>query len=84
MQFPCNPLIEDYAEIFYMTDKGDIPYIQCKMSLKGPKSMRKIDGPSLILIDFYVPALTSRHVDPTKSKSKLRYHRRSVVQSVLE
>jgi hypothetical protein len=25
MQSPCNPLIEDYTEIFYMTDEGDIP-----------------------------------------------------------
>jgi hypothetical protein len=40
-----------------MIDKGDIPSIQCKMSLGGPKSMRKVDGLSLIFIDFYVPAL---------------------------
>jgi hypothetical protein len=26
----CNPFIEDYTEIFYMIDKGDIPSIQCK------------------------------------------------------
>jgi hypothetical protein len=42
-----------------MTDKGDIPFIQCKMSHWGPKSKRKVDGLSLILIDFYVPELTS-------------------------
>jgi hypothetical protein len=41
-----------------MIDKGDIPSIQCKMSLRGLKSMRKVDGLSLISIDFYVPALT--------------------------
>jgi hypothetical protein len=41
---PCNPLIEDYTEIFYMTDEGDVPSIQCKMSLRGPKCMRKVDG----------------------------------------
>jgi hypothetical protein len=41
-----------------MIDEGDIPSIQCKMSLKGPKSMRKVDGLGLIFIDFYVPALT--------------------------
>jgi hypothetical protein len=35
-----------------MTDAGDIPSIQCKMSL------RKVDGLNLIFIDFYVPALT--------------------------
>jgi hypothetical protein len=27
---------------------------------QGPKSMRKVDGPSLISIYFYVPALTPR------------------------
>jgi hypothetical protein len=51
-------LIEDYTQIFYMIHKGDIPSIQCKMSLMRPKSMRKVDGLSLIFIDFYVPALT--------------------------
>jgi hypothetical protein len=43
-----------------MIDKGDIPSIQCKMSLGGPKSMRKVDGMSIIFIYFYVPALTPR------------------------
>jgi hypothetical protein len=43
-----------------MIDKGDIPSIQCKMSLGGPKSMRKVDGLSFILIDFYVLALRPR------------------------
>jgi hypothetical protein len=60
VQSPCNPLIEDYTEIFYMIDKGDIPCIPCKMSFVGPKSMRKADGLSLIFIDFYVIALTPR------------------------
>jgi hypothetical protein len=50
--------IEDYTEIFYMTDKGDILSIQCKMNLWGPKSMRKVDGLSLIFFDLYVPVLT--------------------------
>jgi hypothetical protein len=36
----CDPLIEDDTEIFYMIDKRDIPTIQCKMSLRGPKSTR--------------------------------------------
>jgi hypothetical protein len=56
----CVPLIEEYTEIFHMIDKGDIPSIQCKMSLRRPKSMRKVDYLSLILIHFYVPALTRR------------------------
>jgi hypothetical protein len=41
-----------------MIDKGDIPSIQCKLSLWGPKSMRKVDNLSLLFTDFYVPVLT--------------------------
>jgi hypothetical protein len=44
-------------EIFYMIDEGDIPSVQCKMSLRGPKSARKVDGLGLIFIDFYVPGM---------------------------
>jgi hypothetical protein len=93
----CNPLIEDYSGIFYMITEGGIPSIQCKMSLKGPKSVSKVDGLSLILIDFYVPALTPRLISTETSlhlsenislsvlqsqKSKLCYDRLSVGQSV--
>jgi hypothetical protein len=42
-----------------MIDKGNIPSIQCKMSPRGPKSMKKVDGLSLF-IDFDVPVLTPR------------------------
>jgi hypothetical protein len=56
---PCTPLIEDYSEIFYILE-GDVPPVRCKMSLRGAKSMRKVYGLSLILIEFYVPALTPR------------------------
>jgi hypothetical protein len=41
-----------------MIDKGDIQFIQYKMSLKGPESMKKVGDLSFIFIDFYVPALT--------------------------
>jgi hypothetical protein len=37
-------LIEDYNEIFYTIDAEDIPFIQCKMSLSGPKSTIRVDG----------------------------------------
>jgi hypothetical protein len=40
-----------------MIDEGDIQSVQCKMGLRGPKSMRTTDGLNLIFIDFYVPAL---------------------------
>jgi hypothetical protein len=53
-------LIEDYIEILYMIDKRYISSIQCRRSLRGHKSMRKVVGLSLIFIDFYVPALTPR------------------------
>jgi hypothetical protein len=43
-----------------MIDEGDVPSIQCEMNLREPKSVRKVDGLSLIFIDFYVPALTPR------------------------
>jgi hypothetical protein len=43
-----------------MIGEGNIPSIHCKMSLRGPKCMRKVDGLSLILIDFYVQC--SHHV----------------------
>jgi hypothetical protein len=43
-----------------MTDERDIPSIQCKMSLRETKSLRKTDVLSLIFIDLYVPALTPR------------------------
>jgi hypothetical protein len=43
-----------------MIDKGDILSILCKVSLRRPKFIRKVDGRSLILIDFDVPALTPR------------------------
>jgi hypothetical protein len=60
VQSPCNPLIEDYIQIFYMIDEWDIPSVQCKMIVSGHKPMRKVDVLSFILIDFYVLALTSR------------------------
>jgi hypothetical protein len=60
LQSCSDNLIEDYTQIFYMIDKGDIPSIQCKMSLRGHKSMRKAEGLSLIFIDISVPAPTPR------------------------
>jgi hypothetical protein len=43
-----------------MINKGDIPSIQYKMGLRGPKSIRKVDDLILTFIDFYVPALKPR------------------------
>jgi hypothetical protein len=51
---------ESYTQIFYMIDEEGVLSIQCKMSVRGPKSMRKTNGLILILIDFYVPTLTPR------------------------
>jgi hypothetical protein len=41
-----------------MTDEGDVPSVLCKVTLRGPKSMRKLDYPSRHC--FYVPGLTPR------------------------
>jgi hypothetical protein len=60
MQSPCNPLVEDYIQIFYMNEEGDIPSVQCEMNLKWSKSVREVDGPRFIIIDFNVPALSTR------------------------
>jgi hypothetical protein len=70
MQSPYNPLIEDYTEIFYMINEGDVPSVQCDMSLRCSKAMKNIYGRSFILIYF-------------KSKPKSRYDRRSVGQSIM-
>jgi hypothetical protein len=43
-----------------MITKVDIPSIRCNMSFREPKSMRNVDGLSLLFIDFYVLALTPR------------------------
>jgi hypothetical protein len=61
VQSPCNPLIEDYTEIFYKIDEEDGPFSEYKMSLRRPKSMRKVDDLSLTLIGFYAPALSPCH-----------------------
>jgi hypothetical protein len=53
-----------------MIYKGDIPSIQCKMRLRGPRSISKVDGLSLIFIDFYVPAITPR-LNNTEASLKL-------------
>jgi hypothetical protein len=44
--------------MFYVIEKWVIPFVQSKMSLRGPKTMRKVDDLSLIFFYFYVPALT--------------------------
>jgi hypothetical protein len=69
---PCNPLIEDYTEIYvyYMIDEGVIPSIRRKMSLRRPRCMRKVVGLGVTLIDTYVPALTS-HLSITEIQLQL-------------
>jgi hypothetical protein len=43
-----------------MNDKGDILSIQCKMSLRGPNSMTKVNYLNIIMIYLYVPGFTPR------------------------
>jgi hypothetical protein len=59
MRSPCNPLVEDYTEVFYMIHKGGVPSIHCEMNLRSSKSMKE-DGPGFILIEFRVPAFAPR------------------------
>jgi hypothetical protein len=53
MKSACNPLIEDHAEAFYIIYKGDVPSIQCEMSLRWSRSMREVDGRVLTSLKFY-------------------------------
>jgi hypothetical protein len=55
-----------------MIDEGDIPSIQCKVSFREPKSVRKLDGLSIIIIDFYVAAFTPR-LNSTETSLQLTY-----------
>jgi hypothetical protein len=43
-----------------MIDEGDISCIHCKMGLRGPKSVWKVDDLSLVFFNFYAQALTPR------------------------
>jgi hypothetical protein len=60
MQFPCNPLVEDYPEVFYAIHRGDAPSFQCEVNLRWSKSMREVDGLSFSVIDFNVLMLAPR------------------------
>jgi hypothetical protein len=60
VESPCNPLVEDYTDVFYMNHKGDVPSVQCEMSLRRSNSMRDVDSSSFIFINFNVPAIEPR------------------------
>jgi hypothetical protein len=53
MQSACNPLVENYTEVFYMIHTDDVPSIQCELNLRwsNNKSMREVDGQSFTFID---------------------------------
>jgi len=59
MYTPRN-LIKNYTDILQMFYKGNVPSFQRKISFDQSMSTGKVDGLSLILIDLYVPTLTSR------------------------
>jgi hypothetical protein len=44
VQSPCDPLKEDYTQIFYIIDKEDILSFEYKFSLRGLKFMKKVNG----------------------------------------
>jgi hypothetical protein len=47
-----------YTQIFYMVDKVDIPSIQCKMRLRGPKCMSLGSSQSHIATDGHTVCLS--------------------------
>jgi hypothetical protein len=57
MQSPCDPLVEDYTEVFHVIHRGDVLSVQCEMNFRWSKSMREVDGVSFVFIDINVPAL---------------------------
>jgi hypothetical protein len=57
---PCNSSVKNYTEIFSTFYEGNVLSFQCKMILERFPSVCGVDGLSLILIDPYVPVLTSR------------------------
>jgi hypothetical protein len=40
-----------------MVRKGDTPTVQCEMNLTWSNSVREVDGPNSVFLDFKVPAL---------------------------
>jgi hypothetical protein len=58
---PCNFLIEYYTMMFYAIYKWNVPSIWCKKRLGWSNSMREVDCPNLVHIDFNVPMLTPGH-----------------------
>jgi hypothetical protein len=61
MTSPRNFSVKNYTEIFYILYKRNFSSFQCKMSLDRSTSTGEVDGLSLILVDFYVSALTPCH-----------------------
>jgi len=53
MRSPCNFPIENYTEIFYICNKGNVPAFQCKMSLERSMSAGEVHGLSVIFITSY-------------------------------
>jgi hypothetical protein len=56
----CN-LIEDYTEILYIFNKSGAPSSHCKKALGRSPMMGEVDRPSLVFIDFDIPAFAPGH-----------------------
>lgn len=50
MQSPCNPLVEEKTEVFYMIHEVDVLSVQCEMNPRWSKSMREVGSLSFILM----------------------------------
>jgi hypothetical protein len=51
--------IEDDTEILYTIYKWNVPSIQRKKRIRRSSSMREVDRPHFVFIDFHIPAITS-------------------------
>jgi hypothetical protein len=49
---PCNLLVEDYIEVFYMIHNVVVPFVQCEMNIRLSKSVTEVDGPNFIFFFF--------------------------------
>jgi hypothetical protein len=73
MQSPCNPFVEDYAEVFYTIHKRDIPSVQYKMKFRWYKSKKEVHGPSFIFIDGLGLYLQNTYKDSVRTSQETHY-----------
>jgi hypothetical protein len=63
---------KNYVNIIYFIFEGDVPSVQCKMSLNPFESVKATDALSPVFNNFNIPVLTSRF---HRSKAALKFLR---------